>query len=80
MMAVITAGPKETAVGDGTAPNTGTGVETSSTDTPFVPGGSFSNQEKETQVTRAGPPTAPDGGFQAWIQVLGGFFIYFNTW
>ncbi|PSR80204.1 major facilitator superfamily domain-containing protein [Coniella lustricola] len=25
-------------------------------------------------------PKAPDGGLQAWLQVLGGFFIYFNTW
>lgn len=25
-------------------------------------------------------PKAPDGGLQAWLQVLGGFIIYFNTW
>lgn len=22
----------------------------------------------------------PDGGLRAWLQVLGAFFMYFNTW
>ena len=26
----------------------------------------------------AGPP--PDGGLEAWLQVLGAFFLNFNTW
>lgn len=25
-----------------------------------------------------GPP--PDGGFAAWLQVLGAFFLFFNSW
>jgi hypothetical protein len=25
-----------------------------------------------------GPP--PNGGLTAWLQVLGGFFLFFNTW
>lgn len=25
-------------------------------------------------------PTPPNGGLAAWLQVLGGFFVYFNTW
>lgn len=24
--------------------------------------------------------TAPDGGTKAWLQVLGGFFVLFNSW
>ena len=24
--------------------------------------------------------TAPDGGTRAWLQVLGGFFVLFNSW
>ena len=29
-------------------------------------------------IQGAGPP--PNGGIVAWLQVLGAFFIYFNTW
>jgi MFS family permease len=28
----------------------------------------------------AAAQSVPDGGLKAWLQVLGGFFIYFNTW
>jgi hypothetical protein len=32
----------------------------------------------------AGPPgppfSVPDGGVRAWLQVLGGFMLFFNTW
>jgi len=32
----------------------------------------------------AGPPgppfSVPDGGIRAWLQVLGGFMLFFNTW
>lgn len=30
----------------------------------------------------AGPPEGPppNGGLTAWLQVLGGFFLFFNTW
>ncbi|CAN8105568.1 unnamed protein product [Discula destructiva] len=34
----------------------------------------------EPHMSPSSPPKAPDGGLQAWLQVLGGFFIYFNTW
>jgi len=28
-----------------------------------------------------GPPfSVPDGGIRAWLQVLGGFMLFFNTW
>lgn len=31
---------------------------------------------------RTGPPGGPppNGGLTAWLQVLGGFFLFFNTW
>lgn len=28
----------------------------------------------------SGPPPPPDGGFEAWSQVAGGFCLFFNTW
>ena len=28
--------------------------------------------------TEIGPP--PNGGFQAWLQVVGSFFLFFNCW
>lgn len=31
-------------------------------------------------ATPPGMPKQPNGGLDAWLQVLGGFFIYFNTW
>ena len=27
-----------------------------------------------------GPPPIPNGGLQAWLQVLGAHFLWFNTW
>ena len=30
------------------------------------------------QKPPGGPP--PNGGLTAWLQVLGGFFLFFNTW
>jgi hypothetical protein len=35
------------------------------------------SQEKQTAVHNAG---IPNGGLQAWLQVLGAFFLWFNTW
>lgn len=34
----------------------------------------------EAQITEKpiGPP--PDGGFAAWLQVLGAFLLFFNSW
>ncbi|KAK8085325.1 major facilitator superfamily domain-containing protein [Apiospora hydei] len=29
---------------------------------------------------QAGPPPAPNGGITAWLQVLGAFMIFFNSW
>lgn len=34
--------------------------------------------EKSTPAALADGP--PDGGLQAWLHVLGSFFLYFNTW
>jgi hypothetical protein len=35
-------------------------------------------QQKPTGGPPGGPP--PNGGTTAWLQVLGGFFLFFNTW
>lgn len=26
------------------------------------------------------PPPPPDGGLSAWLQVVGAFFLFFNSW
>lgn len=36
--------------------------------------------QQQTELDPPAPPIAPDGGSRAWLQVLGGFIIYFNTW
>ena len=36
-----------------------------------------------TEDVESAPPhvsAIPNGGFIAWLQVLGSFFIFFNTW
>lgn len=33
-----------------------------------------------TTKPEAAPLTPPDGGLRAWLQVAGGFFIFFNIW
>jgi hypothetical protein len=35
-------------------------------------------QQKPAGGPPGGPP--PNGGTTAWLQVLGGFFLFFNTW
>ena len=35
-------------------------------------------QQKPVGGPPGGPP--PNGGTTAWLQVLGGFFLFFNTW
>lgn len=35
----------------------------------------LSDKPKETIAT-----TPPDGGWRAWLQVAGGFFVFFNIW
>jgi hypothetical protein len=39
-------------------------------------------QQQQQQKPPAGPPGGPppNGGTTAWLQVLGGFFLFFNTW
>ena len=36
----------------------------------------------QPQKPAGGPPGGPppNGGTTAWLQVLGGFFLFFNTW
>jgi hypothetical protein len=38
--------------------------------------------QQQQQKPPAGPPGGPppNGGTTAWLQVLGGFFLFFNTW
>lgn len=44
-------------------------------DTTLVPSG------QDVEADKNGTPDAPpDGGFRAWLQVAGGFFIFFNIW
>lgn len=41
------------------------------------------NQDASATAPAAPPsgmPKQPNGGLNAWLQVLGGFFVYFNTW
>ncbi|KAK1689531.1 major facilitator superfamily transporter [Colletotrichum godetiae] len=49
---------------------------TGSSDSPPTSSQASPTAEKST-TTPAGPP---DGGLQAWLHILGSFFIYFNTW
>ena len=37
-----------------------------------------SGERKEASVSV--PVSVPNGGLMAWIQVAGGFSIFFNTW
>lgn len=34
----------------------------------------------ELPAKPTGPPPPPDGGLVAWLHVLGGFFLFFNSW
>ena len=46
-------------------------------------GSRFPKVEKSSAPSRPpGPPGGPppDGGLTAWLQVLGGFFLFMNTW
>ena len=36
--------------------------------------------EKAEPVKTDGPGPPPDGGLIAWLQCLGGFMLFFNTW
>lgn len=40
-----------------------------------------SAQDEEKQKPPVGGPSPPpNGGLQAWLQVLGGWMLFFNTW
>lgn len=39
--------------------------------------GVLSSGSSATVLLKDGPP---NGGLEAWLQVLGAFFMYFNTW
>lgn len=36
--------------------------------------------EKQPSKPLDTPPTPPDGGLTAWLQVVGAFFLFFNSW
>lgn len=36
--------------------------------------------DEEKQKPPAGPSPPPNGGMVAWLQVLGGWMLFFNTW
>lgn len=45
--------------------------------------GSFSpehEREKKKAAPLPAPPSFPDGGFTAWLQCAGSFFMFFNCW
>ncbi|KAK5998069.1 MFS-type transporter dbaD [Cladobotryum mycophilum] len=44
------------------------------------PNDSGSEADKQPVVEAAAPPPPPNGGLQAWLQVLGAFFLFFNSW
>lgn len=37
-------------------------------------------ETKQTNAPKPGPGPPPDRGLVAWLQVVGGFFLNFNTW
>lgn len=41
---------------------------------------STSGVENKRPPTSSSPPPPPNGGLQAWLQVAGAFFLFFNSW
>ena len=41
---------------------------------------STKDSEQNKQIPEPGPGPPPNGGLTAWLQVLGAFFLNFNTW
>ena len=41
---------------------------------------STSGLNEQSKETSRQPEDPPDGGLMAWFQVMGAFFIFFNTW
>ena len=37
-------------------------------------------QDDQSVIVRPDDDSIPDGGLVAWLQVLGSFMIFFNTW
>ncbi|WYZ41827.1 hypothetical protein EsH8_V_000722 [Colletotrichum jinshuiense] len=42
--------------------------------------GNITDDQSTKDSPSSKPSDPPDGGLKAWLQVLGSFFIYFNTW
>ena len=38
------------------------------------------DEKQQPQKPAGGPPPPPNGGLTAWLHVLGGFCLFFNTW
>lgn len=51
----------------------------SQVESPKVLSGSYILSENEAAAL-AQPPPPPNGGFNAWLQVFGAFFLFFNSW
>lgn len=51
----------------------------SPTPTP-TPESLLDDERGKGQDMPSGPGPPPDGGLEAWLQVLGAFFLNFNTW
>jgi hypothetical protein len=51
--------------------------------TPYPPPSSNGKEIAETEKPApepSTPPSPPNGGLQAWLQVAGAFFLFFNSW
>lgn len=47
----------------------------------LMSGPDASETEKQPLSKRVDiPPQPPDGGLAAWLQVVGAFFLFFNSW
>lgn len=88
-MAVLFAGPNGTEESDNGKLNTVTEPREIQPDAAVLSSsedGAHGTEEKdahestEPSTKQALIPKAPDGGLRAWLQVLGGFVIYLNTW
>jgi hypothetical protein len=56
--------------------------EQRSVDLPAESDNTITEKDETTPVPpqNAGPSPPPDGGLVAWMQVLGSFMLFFNTW
>ncbi|KUI60433.1 Riboflavin transporter MCH5 [Cytospora mali] len=85
-MAVTNLSPDGTEERDDERVSTLTESQENQQDEAVHPSSEDESPEKTAHVTtepstkQAHVPKAPDGGLRAWLQVLGGFVIYLNTW